>query len=202
MADAPATTQNDADAHERSATAPARPYLFVVLHRDRPLAGGSRHDLAELDGVVIGRGAERSARRARDGDRRLELRLPGGTVSSTHARLERGGAGWALVDEGSKNGTFDNGERVPKAPRSATAISSRSARCCSSTAPRRRRPQATRAQRRCARRAALAALDLDRRRARHRAGLLATLLPRTSPTQLAALAAHRAACAHPRAAPR
>ena len=113
MAGAPASTE-DAEAHERRDAAPARPYLFVVLHCDRPLAGSSRHDLAELDGVVIGRGAERSARRAA-GDRRLELRFPGGTVSSIHARLERDGAGWTIVDEGSKNGTFVNGERVPRA---------------------------------------------------------------------------------------
>jgi transcriptional regulator with AAA-type ATPase domain len=114
MAGAPASTE-DAEAHERHAEAPARPYLFVVLHCDRPLAGSSRHDLAELDAVVIGRGAERSARRGADGDRRLELRFPGGTVSSIHAHLARGGAGWTIVDEGSKNGTFVNGERVPRA---------------------------------------------------------------------------------------
>jgi hypothetical protein len=115
MADAPASTEN-ADARERRVPASTRAYLFVVLHCDRPLAGSSRHDLDELDAVVVGRGAERAARRGLDrARRRLELRFPGGTVSSTHARLERGEAGWAVVDEGSKNGTFVNGERVSRA---------------------------------------------------------------------------------------
>ena len=115
MAGAPASTEND-DTRERRATVPVRPYLFVVLHCDRPLSGSSRHDLAELDAVLVGRGAERLARRQLAGDRRrLELRFPGGTVSTAHARIERGEAGWTVVDEGSKNGTFVNGERVSRA---------------------------------------------------------------------------------------
>jgi pSer/pThr/pTyr-binding forkhead associated (FHA) protein len=35
-----------------------------------------------------------------------------GTVSRRHARLERRGGAWAVVDEGSANGTFLNGHRV------------------------------------------------------------------------------------------
>ncbi|HWO23868.1 MAG TPA: sigma 54-interacting transcriptional regulator [Kofleriaceae bacterium] len=115
MASAPASTEDD-DTRARHAPATARPYLFVVLHCERPLAGSSRHDLAELDAVLVGRGAERIARRDEAGDRRrLELRFPGGTVSSAHARLERGEAGWTIIDEGSKNGTFVNGERAARA---------------------------------------------------------------------------------------
>jgi DNA-binding NtrC family response regulator len=115
MAGTHASTEND-DARERRATVPVRPYLFVVLHCDRPLAGSSRHDLAGVDVVAVGRGSERSARRGQDGARRrLELRFPGGTVSSAHARLERTDGGWTVVDEGSKNGTFVNGERVARA---------------------------------------------------------------------------------------
>ncbi|HEY0192207.1 MAG TPA: FHA domain-containing protein [Kofleriaceae bacterium] len=115
MAGAPASTDVDI-AREGRAAVPSRPYLFVVLHCDRPLAGSSGHDLAELDAVVLGRGAARAARRSTDGaHRQLELCFPGGTVSSRHARLERGPAGWAVVDQGSKNGTFVNGERVPRA---------------------------------------------------------------------------------------
>jgi transcriptional regulator with AAA-type ATPase domain len=115
MAGAPASTEVD-DTRERRVAAPGRPYLFVVLHCERPLAGSSRHDLAELDAVLVGRGDERAARRSIDGARRrLELRFPGGTVSSLHARLERGEAGWTVVDEGSKNGTFVNGERASRA---------------------------------------------------------------------------------------
>jgi serine/threonine protein kinase len=35
-----------------------------------------------------------------------------GEVSRQHARLELGAGGWEVVDEGSRNGTFVNGERV------------------------------------------------------------------------------------------
>lgn len=114
MAGAPASTQDDTT--ERRTTALARPYLFVVLHCDRPLSGSSRHDLSELTTVVIGRGADRIARRApADDGNRLELRFPGGTVSTVHARLVRAESGWTIVDEGSRNGTFVNGERVARA---------------------------------------------------------------------------------------
>jgi hypothetical protein len=34
------------------------------------------------------------------------------TVSRRHARLERQGDRWVLIDEGSRNGTFVNGQRV------------------------------------------------------------------------------------------
>ena len=115
MTSAAVSTQDD-DTRERGAVASARPYLFVVLHCDRPLSGSSRHDLAELETVVIGRGAERIARRAlADGRRQLELRVPGNTVSAIHARLERSEAGWTVVDAGSRNGTVVNGERVARA---------------------------------------------------------------------------------------
>jgi len=113
MAAAPVSTE-DNEAHERHVAPRTRAYLFVVLHCDRPLAGSSRHDLAELDAVVLGRGDARDARRVA-GARRLDLRLPGTTVSSLHAHLERGEAGWTIVDEHSKNGTFVNGARVARA---------------------------------------------------------------------------------------
>lgn len=115
MVGAPVSTEND-DTRGRRVAPSARPYLFVVLHCDQPLAGSSRHDLAELDAIVVGRGTARTARRGLDGSRRwLELRLPGSTVSSCHARIERDEAGWTVIDEGSKNGTFINGERFSRA---------------------------------------------------------------------------------------
>jgi len=115
MATAPASTQEDIT-RERRVAVPVRSYLFVVLHCDRPLAGSSRHDLSELDAVFVGRGVERTAERRPDGDhRRLDLRFPGSTMSTAHARLERSEAGWTVADEGSKNGSFVNGERVARA---------------------------------------------------------------------------------------
>ena len=114
MAVAPVSTE-DAAPLDRSVGSPARAQLFVALHCDRPLSGGSRHDLADLDAVVVGRGDVRAARRGSSGARRLDLRLPGTTVSSQHARLERDEAGWTIVDEQSKNGSFVNGVRVARA---------------------------------------------------------------------------------------
>jgi DNA-binding NtrC family response regulator len=115
MAVAPVSTEDAAAAGEPRSAGAARAHLFVVLHCDRPLAGSSRHDLAELDTVVVGRGDARTARRAPGEARRLELQLPGTTVSSLHACLERGDAGWTITDEQSKNGTFVNGARVTRA---------------------------------------------------------------------------------------
>ncbi len=115
MPSAPPSTEDDEAAEQRD-VALARAYLFVVLHCDRPLSGSARHDLTELDLVTLGRGPERAAARRREGAlRRLDLRIPGTTVSSAHARLTRSEAGWGIADEGSKNGTFVNGERVTQA---------------------------------------------------------------------------------------
>jgi hypothetical protein len=49
--------------------------------------------------------------RAEDND----LVLPDAEVSRHHARLERGGAGWLLIDLESTNGTWVNGERILQA---------------------------------------------------------------------------------------
>ncbi|HZQ38155.1 MAG TPA: FHA domain-containing protein, partial [Dehalococcoidia bacterium] len=62
---------------------------------------GAEHEV-RLDREVIRIG------RARDCDVPLES----GYVSRYHARLERSGHDWALVDEGSKNGVILNGRRI------------------------------------------------------------------------------------------
>ncbi|HEY2514607.1 MAG TPA: sigma 54-interacting transcriptional regulator [Polyangiaceae bacterium] len=89
-----------------------RPQLFVALECDRPTAGSVRHDLAAIDEVAIGRGAERGA--LRDG-RRLRITVPGKWMSSAHARLVREEAAWRLEDQKSTNGSFVNGKRVSTA---------------------------------------------------------------------------------------
>jgi transcriptional regulator with PAS, ATPase and Fis domain len=80
-------------------------YLFVVFECDRPLAGGMRIALEELDEVVIRRGSTRQLARV---GRRLELKLPSTLLSSSHARLLRTQTGWSVEDLGSRNGTFLN----------------------------------------------------------------------------------------------
>lgn len=61
-----------------------------------------------LEDVVIGRGTERSA--THDPHRhRLELRLPGSTISSVHARLECRPDAWYFIDANSRNGRYARG---------------------------------------------------------------------------------------------
>ena len=90
-----------------------QPYLFVVLEGGRPLAGGARFSLADIDEVHIGRGDERSAQ-VDAGARRLMLQIPSQSLSRLHARLSRGPLGWLLEDAGSRNGSYVNGERVER----------------------------------------------------------------------------------------
>jgi transcriptional regulator of acetoin/glycerol metabolism len=92
--------------------APTAPYLVLVLEGARPLAGGLRLRLDEIDEVVIGRGHERTATVT---DRVLELRVPDRRMSATHARLKPSLAGWELHDAGSKNGSTVGGEMKARA---------------------------------------------------------------------------------------
>src|SRR6188768_1278616 len=93
----------------------ARPFLFLVLEAERPLAGGARFALEDLDEILIGRsdGAPRSVSRSRaDGRRRLTIRMLGQFLSKEHAQLRREGNGWTVKDLGSRNGVFVNGAQI------------------------------------------------------------------------------------------
>ncbi len=95
---------------------PLKPHLFVLLECDRPTFGGARYSLSGIDEVVICRSQERVAKRETSGKvTRLFVGLPGSSLSSTHARLNRCGPDWLLEDAGSKNGSFVNGVRVDRA---------------------------------------------------------------------------------------
>jgi predicted component of type VI protein secretion system len=72
--------------------------LFVLSGRQ----AGHSFDVA--DGAVLGRSPE------------CDVCLLDRSVSRRHARLERAGAGWRLVDLGSRNGLRRNGARVESAP--------------------------------------------------------------------------------------
>ena len=85
--------------------------LILVLECERPQAGSARHRLDGVDEVVIGRGPARAAARS---ERRLELRVPDGRVSSAHASLVREGQAFVLHDAGAKNGVVVNGARVER----------------------------------------------------------------------------------------
>jgi transcriptional regulator of acetoin/glycerol metabolism len=88
---------------------PPEAHLVVVLECDHPLSGSSRHSLRGVTEVTIGRGSERTA--VREGER-LALKLPGGWMSSQHARVRIDGDRWRIEDAGSRNGTWVNGKQV------------------------------------------------------------------------------------------
>jgi transcriptional regulator with AAA-type ATPase domain len=109
-------THDDGGAPSSDRSITFAPSLTVLLECDRPLAGSARYSLEGVDVVTIGRGTERVAtRQVRDGVPTLDLRIPGRSVSASHARLVRDGASWTLEDAGSKNGTRVNGVRVTNA---------------------------------------------------------------------------------------
>jgi transcriptional regulator with GAF, ATPase, and Fis domain len=92
------------------------PQIYVVLEGDRPLAGSSRHSLAGIDEVIVGRGAARRWERALQVRKHLlALQIPDPWMSEpTHARLHLEHATW-IQDAGSRNGTLVNGSPVERA---------------------------------------------------------------------------------------
>jgi len=85
------------------------PVVFRLLECDHPTAGSSRHTLAGIDRVDIGRATPRSVQRVGGV---LALGVEDKSMSSSHARLARDGRRWLLEDAGSRNGVVLNGERV------------------------------------------------------------------------------------------
>src|SRR5437868_5721598 len=90
------------------------PHIVVALECDRPLAGASRHSLAQIDTVLLGRGARRLASRAQ-GSRELRLEVPDAWLSAAHARLVRRDGQWWIADALSTNGTRVNGRPCAEA---------------------------------------------------------------------------------------
>jgi transcriptional regulator with AAA-type ATPase domain len=115
-ADLSNTVTRDHDLEGEHSIEGGAPCLYLLLECDRPLASSSRHALAELDEVVVGRAPmRRSARTEREGTRRLALGVPDSRMSQVHARLVRDMGRWILEDAGSKNGVILNGERHERA---------------------------------------------------------------------------------------
>ncbi|MCA9675707.1 MAG: sigma 54-interacting transcriptional regulator, partial [Myxococcales bacterium] len=86
------------------------PQLYRLLRCDDLLAPPARYRLHGLDEVELGRGAAAPGRSAVA--RRLRVDVADGRMSGVHARLVREVGAWLVVDAGSKNGTFVNGQRV------------------------------------------------------------------------------------------
>jgi len=76
------------------------PESSTIHIRLRNPGGSEREVTFDRDVIRIGR--------ARDCD----LSLESGFISRYHARIERAEGGWEVIDEGSKNGVFVNGQRV------------------------------------------------------------------------------------------
>jgi sigma-54 dependent transcriptional regulator, acetoin dehydrogenase operon transcriptional activator AcoR len=90
--------------------------LFVVLYADAPLSPSSRHLLAGVDTVRIGRADDFAAlRQAVGAERVLQLWLPDRQLSKDHAVIQRVRGRWVLRDSGSKNGTVVNGVETRRA---------------------------------------------------------------------------------------
>jgi DNA-binding NtrC family response regulator len=90
----------------------ASPMLYLVVEGDAPRAGGARWWLGQTDEVLIGRATDRTGVRTQD-DRisQLTIGIPDRAMSSSHAKLVRSddATTWAVVDQGSSNGTKVNG---------------------------------------------------------------------------------------------
>jgi transcriptional regulator with AAA-type ATPase domain len=90
-----------------------QPALMLVFDRGRPLVGGARHSLANIERVAIGRGRAHSFRRVlEDGRPTLKILLCDERVSSLHARIELGAQGWLFTDCASTNGSRVNRQEV------------------------------------------------------------------------------------------
>jgi transcriptional regulator with GAF, ATPase, and Fis domain len=94
-----------------------RSHLVLAFEAARPLAASSRHSLDEVEVVNIGRASSRRWERdLQAGTRQLTLRVPDPRLSSNHARIAHVYGRWIVEDLESRNGTFVNGQRVPRAP--------------------------------------------------------------------------------------
>jgi transcriptional regulator of acetoin/glycerol metabolism len=92
------------------------PHLVLVVERLRPLAGGARFSLANIERVAIGRGPVRSTSRlVQGGKRTLSIQVPDPRMSSAHALVERRGDLWVFSDRGSSNGSRVGGASVTTA---------------------------------------------------------------------------------------
>src|SRR5712671_1863462 len=87
----------------RPLAAETAPEIVVALECDRPLAGASRHSLADVDTVLLGRGTRRQASRGQD-SRELRLEVADAWLSAAHARLVRRDGQWWIADALSTNG--------------------------------------------------------------------------------------------------
>jgi len=92
------------------------PCLFLCLESHQPFAPAARFLLRSFGQVRLGRGTARSYDQIDSPERRkdLDVRIDDGSMSSNHARVFGVLDGFAIEDQGSKNGTRVNGERITR----------------------------------------------------------------------------------------
>jgi transcriptional regulator with PAS, ATPase and Fis domain len=88
--------------------------LFRLLCADDLSQPSRRYALSRFAEVAIGRAQDGNAR---PGRAMLRIGLPDLYASTRHAHLESPGGSWHVRDDGSTNGTWLNGVRIPKAER-------------------------------------------------------------------------------------
>ncbi len=93
----------------------AAPQLIVALAGETITGALSRHLLAGVDVVEIGRGRSLAATRRAGTVRRLELALPDRAVSSAHLRINVIRGAWIAQDLGAKNPALHNGRPLGEA---------------------------------------------------------------------------------------
>jgi transcriptional regulator of acetoin/glycerol metabolism len=117
MAEGPGTrTLSVIDAAARSGSVAVAPCLFLALESHRPLAPPLRLSLANLDEVVVGRGARAASRSDGARPRRMTLQVDDAWMSTRHVRFGKVLGQWTIEDLGSKNGSRVNGAPVTRAP--------------------------------------------------------------------------------------
>src|SRR5262245_39912194 len=80
-----------ATSRRTAAGATLHPFLYIVLECARPLAGGARVSLADVDEVVLERADARRVERRRSGGKTaLHVGIPDRRMSSAHARVALG----------------------------------------------------------------------------------------------------------------
>ncbi|HYV66262.1 MAG TPA: FHA domain-containing protein, partial [Myxococcales bacterium] len=90
---------------------PLGPLLFRLLSADDLARPSARYSLARAAEVDIGRADHAGAERLGTS---LRLRVQDPFASSRHAHLARDEGEWTVRDEGSRNGTAIDGQRVPQ----------------------------------------------------------------------------------------
>jgi DNA-binding NtrC family response regulator len=109
LSDEAKTRENAASSPQSDRPRDLGPLLVRLLCADDPAEAPARHFLAPLEEVAIGRGPSTSAS-ITGKELRLFLRDP--YASSKQTRLLRTSGVWSVRDEGSRNGTLIDGQRL------------------------------------------------------------------------------------------